>query len=795
MTAATAGPASNDGTGQFESGQFEPGHFESGHFESGQFESGHFESGQLDVVTKRTATARPADTIAATLMLTLLSIVTAIGFCRVFDGWEFLGPMLFVVIGVHLVSLVLRLLNSPGYIAIPAGVVVLFFLIAWKYYPSTLSGPFPTSTTWQFISADLRLAREQFPSATAPVAAVGGFVVAASTAAGVAALLADAFAFRAYGRAEAAVPTAVLFVFAAALGIDNHRVVLTAAWLAAALAVIAVLRLTHSQSEHAWIGRPSRVLLSVVPLAALLAGSAALGGALIGPALPGAGAKGLVDTHDKNNVTQVLSPLVDIRSRLINLSDVELFTVAASEPHYWRATGLSQFDGTIWGIPQGTGGGNFPALPPLAGSRIVNETIHILGLGGPLVPAAFSPTSVRGGNAFYVPDTATLVEPGAGMQRGTNYEIASTVLDLTPQQLRAATSDNPPNQIELDLPADFPASISLTAQQVTAAGQTVYDKMLALQQWFRTNFTYDLNIQRGHGDNALENFLRLRRGYCEQFSAAFAAMARSLGIPARVAVGFTYGDLEADGKYHVLGRNAHAWPEVWFDKIGWVSFEPTPGRGEPGTQSYTDVAAAQAATDASPAPAVPATPSVVAPTSVVSGSTDVTTTTTAVPVPPTPRPASIQPVPPNSDSGISTSTGVILALLFAAAIWAVIVPRIVRAFVWRKTPASPTVQIIRSWQSAARALGMIHLAPAMGETPLEHAHRSERMTGLDRRTLRELAMCATAAIYGDIGDKQTAARCALLSATIVGGVKQRLNTGERIAARFDPRRAAQLIAR
>ena len=70
------------------------------------------------------------------------------------DGWEYLAPMVVVVVGVHAFSLVLRLVEAPGYIAIPAGVVVLFFLVAWKYYPSTLSGPFPTSNTWQFISAD-----------------------------------------------------------------------------------------------------------------------------------------------------------------------------------------------------------------------------------------------------------------------------------------------------------------------------------------------------------------------------------------------------------------------------------------------------------------------------------------------------------------------------------------------------------------------------------------------------------------------------------------------------------------
>ena len=117
--------------------------------------------------------------------------------------------------------------------------------------------------------------------------------------------------------------------------------------------------------------------------------------------------------------------------------------------------------------------------------------------------------------------------------------------------------------------------------------------MVALQNWFRTEFAYDLSVQAGNSDDAVRQFLRIRRGYCEQFSATFAAMARSLGIPARVAIGFTPGELRDDGLYHVYDRHAHAWPEVWFDGFGWVSFEPTPGRGEPGAESHTGVGAAQ----------------------------------------------------------------------------------------------------------------------------------------------------------------------------------------------------------
>ena len=109
--------------------------------------------------------------------------------------------------------------------------------------------------------------------------------------------------------------------------------------------------------------------------------------------------------------------------------------------------------------------------------------------------------------------------------------------------------------------------------------------MVTLQDWFRTEFTYSTDIPDGHGNSAIESFLEDRVGYCEQFAGTFAAMARSLGIPARVAVGFTQGELQDDGSYLVLGRNAHAWPEVWFDGYGWVPFEPTPGRGMPGAEA------------------------------------------------------------------------------------------------------------------------------------------------------------------------------------------------------------------
>lgn len=747
-----------------------------------------------------TPTARDADTasdaarsIPATLLLTLLSAITVISFCRLFSGWDFLAPMLTIVVGVHVVAWLMRALNAPGYFAIPACLIVLIVLIAWKYYPATLNGPFPSSATWSQLVSDLRLARGQFPSAVAPVAAVGGFAVVACAAAAFAALLSDAFAFRAYGRAEAVVPTAVLFLFAAALGADRNRVVVTAAWLGCAFAAIAVLRITHAEAEQTWIGSGRRVLVSVIPVAALLAGCAAATGAWLGPRLPGAGEKGLVNTRPHNDVTQVLSPLVDIRSRLVNLSDTELFTVAASEPAYWRATGLSLFDGNTWKLPDGdlaAVSGSFAGSP--SNSHEVTQQIHISGLAGSLLPAAYSPVRIEDGSVYWVSASGTLVVPNDGLQRAINYTVVSSVLDINVDQLSTATSLNAPGGSMTDLPMNFPASVAQAAIDVTAGAPTTYAKALALQDWFRTQFTYDLTVQRGHSDDALVNFLNTRRGYCEQFAGAFASMARSLGIPSRVAVGFTPGDLGADGRYRVYGRNAHAWPEVWFDGVGWVAFEPTPGRGQPGSQQYTGVPPQQASST-SPGGVTPVTVPTATPTTTLDGTATTTTPTSTQTAPSTT--VAPRPTESNSRSGGGVSLWVLIGAIAAAAalIWALALPAIIKRLRRGGADRTPVEEIEHSWRRATQALALVGLARLADETPLEYAHRAGAAAGIDPRCLREIAEHATAATYGRLGDDTTAARCRTLSAEIVQSVKELLGGRDRVLSWFDPKRASVLV--
>jgi hypothetical protein len=110
---------------------------------------------------------------------------------------------------------------------------------------------------------------------------------------------------------------------------------------------------------------------------------------------------------------------------------------------------------------------------------------------------------------------------------------------------------------------------------------------LAIQNYLRVNESYNLQPPIGPG-NQLDRFLFVTHaGFCQQFAAAFALLARLDGLPTRVAVGTTPGQLVHGDTYQVTTADIHSWPEVLFAGLGWVRFEPTPGRGAPGNATYT----------------------------------------------------------------------------------------------------------------------------------------------------------------------------------------------------------------
>jgi transglutaminase-like putative cysteine protease len=174
---------------------------------------------------------------------------------------------------------------------------------------------------------------------------------------------------------------------------------------------------------------------------------------------------------------------------------------------------------------------------------------------------------------------------------GIDYSLTALDVELTGEKL--AEADPPPFEISsvyTKLPGDLPEIVGRLAQEVTAGQPTDYQKAVALQRWFWDNFEYSLDRSSGSGSNELEEFLSPggRVGYCEQFASAMAVMARSVGIPARVAVGFLDADrVPGPENWEFSAHDMHAWPELYFQGFGWVLFEPTPQERTGRVPAYT----------------------------------------------------------------------------------------------------------------------------------------------------------------------------------------------------------------
>lgn len=296
----------------------------------------------------------------------------------------------------------------------------------------------------------------------------------------------------------------------------------------------------------------------------------------------------------------VLDPLVTMRRDLLQITDTEVLRYRTENPRpsYLRVTALENFDGEAWRprpalAQQSTESVQLPGnvqeqlraeLPEyrVTSGSTYTYLISVTGLENPFLPLPYPTVSVAdltGMGQEWRLDPTTGVGYSDGVPAtGLKYGVTAIDKGLLPEQLREVAAPAGDLWPLLSVPGDLPAIVGDLATQVTATAKNPYDKALALQQWFTKDggFTYSIGVAGGSGDDYLASFLTERFGYCEQFAASMALMARTLGIPSRVIVGFTQGRQQPDGSWLVTARDAHAWPELWFDGIGWVRFEPTP---------------------------------------------------------------------------------------------------------------------------------------------------------------------------------------------------------------------------
>jgi transglutaminase-like putative cysteine protease len=315
-----------------------------------------------------------------------------------------------------------------------------------------------------------------------------------------------------------------------------------------------------------------------------------------------------------------------------------LLVVHSAEPHYWRTAVLDRFDGVRWLEPLDRP----PAvlqLPSLVGMSVSSayslrpRWVHIArfridALSSQLVVAAGTPLSVQGLGPIGVSDGGVVQADGDGISEGDRYTVHYYSPQPTPAQMRRASSlryrPAMRRYTTLAVPRRFPGTLEAQegrqvpveavtepvavplrspekgsasgggiaerrllaspygsvyrfARRLSADAPTTYDAVEAIHRRLLGAYDYDENppVRRF----PLRAFLfRDRKGYCQQFSGAMALMLRMIGIPSRVASGFSPGSPEGGPhRYVVHDFDAHSWVEVYFEDIGWVPFDPTPG--------------------------------------------------------------------------------------------------------------------------------------------------------------------------------------------------------------------------
>jgi transglutaminase-like putative cysteine protease len=471
--------------------------------------------------------------------------------------------------------------------------------------------------------------------------------------------------------------------------------------------------------------------------------------------------------------------LVDnLQAVLIDRTTEVMFNARSPQPTYWQVAVLTRFDGTAWlpdpftqaaalseGVPLPVK--SVPYLPALAeptNSGTFRVTVTIKGLQSTLLPLPPTTASVDpGAGASYV--------EGFGAVRGFEAppSLSYSAVARIPGNITAGRSSRSSASPEsedgastvpaaalqpyLDLPPEPDAVVQLAHRLVSGATSPAA-KAAAIARWFNSGrYHYTLSPPALTGPDPLSSFLfTTRAGFCQQFAAAYAVLARIDGLPARVALGFTTGTIAGDDEYSVTGADAHVWPEVYLGPtLGWTSFEPTPATtGEP-----SGVGVNTGAHGPTPKPVTPSLQ---------------TTPTTLPDLHHLVAPHVTTPTPAirghgSAASGVSSATGswtaVLLPIVGAVLVvgtamfvgvrrrrwtatripqWLGRVPGLSRAARWARTRlrrgatrrlrrGDPTEDVLARWHDAGEMLARARLGKRPAETIDEHAARLRALAG------------------------------------------------------------------
>jgi len=546
--------------------------------------------------------------VRLTLAAAMASLLCSASLSGAFDSIAWLPFVAGAIVVVALAALLVRAVRLPALLEpVAAGIGLVGYLTAVFGKGTGLLHVLPDGATVGALQEQVRAGLTDIQQLAAPVPVHHGLMLITAAGVGMVALLTQTLADPAGRPAVAGLPLLALFAVPAAVVKDG------VGWLPFTLGAIGFLGLLLADGRDrvsAW-GRPAGD--APAEPAPLLAsgrriGFAAVSLALVVPALlPGlhgqafgvGGNPGITTGGTASSVTTI-NPIASLKGQLVQPTPHALLKVTTNDPApgYLRMTSLDQFDGRTWsqsplrapttqrvteGLPAPQG------LAPTVPTTQVRTTVKSGSLAVSWLPVYYPPRKVSAHGDWRYDQRSRTVFSTHADTRELSYSFTTSVPQPSREMLEAATAYEPEVVPYTATPVTLSPRIRQLVASVTGAARSPYQKAVALQAYFHgPDFSYDVNVPAGNSEDDLVNFLAAKRGYCEQYAAAMAIMARVAGLPARVAIGFTRGTKTGISSYTVSTHDAHAWPEIYFPGVGWLQFEPTPrGDGQAVAPTYS----------------------------------------------------------------------------------------------------------------------------------------------------------------------------------------------------------------
>lgn len=514
----------------------------------------------------------------------------------VLQGFTWFGYVLAVTVLIGCTGLFLRSLRLPSLVVGIAQLLALFLFVTGAFTTSGVLAIIPGPSTVTELSIVLAEAFEQIRTGLSPVEATTPLLCLLTLALGFVAILVDTIAVSASAPAVAGLVLLCVYAVPSALSgelLPWWTFVLGAAAFAWLLAVAGRHRYRNQHLPAAPAAMPGNVSTPVIVVALSLAM-----GLMTGATVTTIGTEGTLpgQTSDEHSVPAGLGidPFTSLRGMLDQSTEIEMFRVQGleDERRLLRAFTLDTYrPNKGWGLATGPMSAGVPAdgsLPRTLGTRgpDADREIHItpVSWNDVWLPVYGAPRELHGISGSWRYDHISGAVFREHPHQPDPYVEIASLHQPTKAELRQAdrgAGDVPPVYTDT---SGIDPRVAALAQQLARNETNDFDRAEVIWRHFSISngFVYDTETAPASDHDAVADFLfNSKRGFCEQFASSMAVMLRAVGIPSRVAVGFTAGRNTGDYRT-ITSQDAHAWVEVYFGGLGWVPFDPTPlsdGRG------------------------------------------------------------------------------------------------------------------------------------------------------------------------------------------------------------------------